>query len=287
MKCYLCKSRTEPFIVKNGFTVYRCVVCGLGMTDLHRNYETFINNNYTKGYFTGDPKKSAYVNYKEDKINIVRNLKKILAAIQKVAQSGRLLDVGCAMGYFVELAIRQGYDAYGFDPSGYAIQEAKKLVGNRIKQGAIHSVRYPSKSFDIIVMHDVFEHLADPRRDLRKLYSFLKVNGIILIATGDTSSIMAKILRRRWTFYIPPQHLFFFNKDLLSTLLMNEKFRPFLWFRVGKWLSLRYILHLARTTGESRFADVLYRFVDFLHLGRISIYLPVRDNMIVISRKTV
>ncbi len=96
---------------------------------------------------------------------------------------------------------------------------------------------------------------------------------------------MARILKRRWTFYIPPQHLFFFNKKLLITILNKDNFVSLKWFRIGKWLSLRYILHLARTTGESNVALLLYKIVEVLHVGRIPIYLPLRDNMVVIARK--
>ncbi len=256
------------------------------MTDLGIPYDTFVEEHYNKKYFTGDLHRSAYINYKDDKVIIVRNMKTFLREIQKIKPSGKLLDAGCALGFFVELALKNGYDAYGFDPSEYAVSESEKLVGkNRIRHGTISSVRYPSKSFDIITMFDVFEHLGNPLADLQKLKGLLKDDGIIVIATGDTDSIMARTLKRRWTFYIPPQHLFFFNKKLLTKILAGGNMVPLKWFRIGKWLSLRYILHLARTTGESKLALQLYRVAEALHLGRIPLYLPLRDNMVVIARK--
>ncbi len=286
MKCYLCGSETRPLFRKNNYQIVRCTSCGLAATVLGAPYEDFVEQHYTKGYFTGDPKRSAYVDYKNDKKIIVRNLQKFLTEVQKHKSTGKLLDVGCALGFFVELAQKNGFDAYGFDASNYAVEEARKTLGStRIQHGTISRVRYPAKTFDIITMFDIFEHLANPREDLRRLNRWLKDDGVIIIATGDTDSYLARHLGRRWTFYIPPQHLFFFNKKTLTSVLLEQQFKPIKWFRIGKWLSFRYILHLARTTGESVFAGRLYARIEKSRLGRAAFYVPAHDNMVVIAKK--
>jgi SAM-dependent methyltransferase len=278
----------KVFLNKNGYTVYRCVACGLGKTDLKRPYELFVTEYYTKGYYTGNQKCSAFIHYKNDKGFIVRNMRQFLRKIMRYKSKGTLLDAGCALGFFVELALKAGFNAYGFDPSSYAVGEAKKLVDERrIKTGTIGRVEYQDKSFDVITLFDVFEHLCDPGKDIEKLARFLKDDGIIVIATGDTESVMAKVLKRRWTFYIPPQHLFFFNKTTLTALLKKHNLVPIEWFRIGKWLSLGYVLHLARTTGESNFAHSLYRWMKRCHREQTPVYLPVRDNMVTIVKKVI
>ncbi len=286
--CYLCNSPVKPFLQKNTYTIVRCDSCGLAQTVLLEDYLRFVKRNYQKGYFTGDPARSAYVSYKDDKPYIVRNMTKIFRRIQSIKPQGRVLDVGCAMGFFIELCLEKGYEVVGFDVSQYAIAEAKQLTGsNRVRVGTIDSVQYKPKSFDAITLMDVFEHLEDPRGNIQRLSTFLKDDGILVLATGDTSSFLAKVLKRRWTFYIPPQHLFFFNGKNLTTLLHQAGFTPITWFRVGKWLSLRYVLHLARTTGESRFAKWIYPLIASSRLGKLPLYLPVRDNMVVIAKKSV
>lgn len=288
MKCYLCNSPVRTFLCKNTYTIVRCNSCGLAETVLREDYLQFVKRNYQKGYFTGDPTRSAYVSYKDDKVYIVRNMIKILRRIQGLKPRGRVLDVGCAMGFFIELCLEKGYEAVGFDVSQYAIAEAKQLTGSsRVRVGTIDSVSYEPKSFDTITLMDVFEHLADPRGNIQRLSTFIKDDGILVLATGDTSSFLAKVLKRRWTFYIPPQHLFFFNRKNLTTLLHQAGFTPVSWFRVGKWLSLRYVLHLARTTGESRFAKWIYPVIAHSRFGKLPLYLPVRDNMVVIAKKSV
>lgn len=274
------------FLHKNGYDIYKCSECKLGMTRLRETYETFVTRHYDRGYFNGKESSGAYVNYKEDKPQIVRNLSKLLRAVKKYKSGGKLLDVGCALGFFVEMASNAGFDAYGFDPAIYATGEARKLVGRkRIKQGTIQDVEYTVKSFDVITLCDVFEHLGDPRKDLDKIYSWLKDDGIILIATGNSDSLAGKMLKRRWTFYIPPQHLFFFNKNNADKLLIEAGFSPVKWFSIGKWLTLRYLLHLGRTTGESVIARWLYPRILKSKLSIWPVFVPMHDNMIVIARK--
>lgn len=286
MHCLLCKKPLVKFLYKNGYWIYRCPACHLAETDLKKDYTTFVKDFYSEGYYEGDPTRSAYADYEKDKYLIVKNMEKFLSFVAEYKPSGRLLDVGCAFGYVVELALQKGYDAKGFDPSAFAVSRARDLVGNnRIQEGTIAEVSYPKHSFDVITMFDVFEHLQDPLLDMKKLESMLKPDGIIIIATGDTLSFAARLMKRRWTFFIPPQHIFFFNRKNVVTLLAKARLRAIRWHRVGKWLSLGYVLHLARTTGESKLANFVYSLVKDTVLMRFPLYVPMKDNMVIVMEK--
>lgn len=285
MNCYLCRSKTRLFLHKNGFDIVACPTCGLKATRLIQNYDRFLRSFYTEGYYTGGKSYGAYAHYLEDKPWISRNMKKYFSLVRKYKTGGKLLDVGCAMGFFLELAIREGFDAFGFDTSEYAVSMGKKTFNGRMRQSTIGDVRYAPKSFDVISMLDVVEHLHDPVSDLRRLSGFLKDDGIMLLATGNCDSVVAKLLRRRWTFYTPPQHLYFFTKKTFTAMLGKAGFVPIRWFSIGKWLSLRYVLHLARTNSESRIGNRLYHLLQKSPLGKLPLYLAMGDNMAVIVKK--
>lgn len=286
MQCLLCHIPIERYLHKNGYWIYRCPQCGLGETDLKKNYTKFVKEFYSEGYYEGDPTRSAYADYELDKPLIVRNMHKFLSFIADRKPSGKLLDVGCAFGYVVELARARGYDAYGFDPSAFAAGKAGELVGaDRIQEGTIQEVTYEKGTFDVITMFDVFEHLQEPLEDMKKLRTLLKPDGIMIVATGDTQSIAARVMKRRWTFFIPPQHIFFFNRSNVVTLLRQAGLKAVGWKRVGKWLSLGYVLHLARTTGESPIASWLYERIRNTPLMRFPLYIPMKDNMVFIVEK--
>lgn len=284
MKCYLCGASTRAFIDKNGYTVFRCDACRLGQIYLDKNYDDFVKSHYSKDYYMGGIEESAYSDYKDEKKYIRLNFRKFLRKILAYKKSGKLLDVGCAMGYFVEMATEAGFDAYGVDASAYAIAEAKNHIPeSKLQAATISDLDFPEKSFDVITMFDVFEHLNDPKNDLKKLRSLLKDDGILVIATGDANSLAATLLRRRWTFYIPPEHIFYFDRNNLSSLLEEVGFVPKLWFRIGKWLSLKYVLHLARTTGESKVANLLYKVLS--PIASLPLYLYLGDNMATVATK--
>ncbi len=285
MQCYLCGSTTSHFLTKSGYQLYRCDSCGLIRTKLEKPYGQFLKEFYTGGYFTGDVHKSAYKNYQGDKKYIQRNMNKFLTHLLKFKPKGKILDAGCAYGFFLEVAAKKGFSVYGFDPSLHAVNHAREMHGDRVAHSTISQSSYANKSFDAITMFDVFEHLNDPVADLKHLRQFLRDDGVMMIATGDIRSVAARIMKRRWTFYIPPQHLFFFDRTTVTRALNQAGFTPVAFFRIGKWLSLGYVLHLAQTSGESSLAAVLQRMVSFLHLGSFPLYIPMMDNMVVVARK--
>ncbi len=286
MVCYFCKSKSNHFIDKNGFAIYVCPVCGLGQTQLGIPYEQFVEEYYVKGYFSGETNKVAYVDYGRDKPLIVKNMSHVLDELVRVVSAGKLLDVGCAYGYFMELAKARGFDPYGIEPSAHAGSQAQKLLGKKkVQMGRLDETSFSSGSMDVVSLLDVFEHLGDPRAALKQINALLKPGGYTMIATGDSRSLLPRILKRRWTFYIPPQHLFFFHRDLMAALLREAGFEPVKVFSVGKWLSVEYVLHLAQTTGESKIAAVLMKLCRAIGVASFPIYIPSHDNMIFIAKK--
>ena len=284
--CYLCHAFTTLFMEKQGYTLYRCPACGLVETAFTKPYKTFVKHFYSKGYFTGNPKYSAFFSYEKDKRCITRNLQQVLDKVKvHVPKNAKMLDAGCAMGYMVELARAQGYNAYGFDPSSYALSRASLEIKQYVSKATIETASYPKNSFDVVTMTDIIEHVQDPLNSLKTMQQVLKPNGFMVIATGDTQSLAAKFLGKHWTFYIPPQHLFFLSKANLTTILQQSGFVPVTWFRIGKWLSLDYLLHLAQSAGGYWWARYIHSVVRWLNIGSLLIYLPMQDNMVVIAKR--
>ena len=93
-----------------------------------------------------------------------------------VQAADRLLDVGAHVGVFVDVARRRGWDAWGLEPSRWAVQEGRKQGVNLI-QGTLHDAELDSESFDVVTMWDVVEHLADPLDDIREAARILKPGG--------------------------------------------------------------------------------------------------------------
>lgn len=105
---------------------------------------------------------------------------KRLILIRKFKKEGRLLDVGCAFGFFLKLAEKYGFQPFGIDISSYAVKKARKIVKGKILQGDIEEdIPFPDNFFDVITLFDILEHLKNPKRVLSQLKKKIKHSGYI------------------------------------------------------------------------------------------------------------
>jgi 2-polyprenyl-3-methyl-5-hydroxy-6-metoxy-1,4-benzoquinol methylase len=112
---------------------------------------------------------------------------------------GKLLDVGCALGFFAKLVQDDGLDAYGVDISEYAVSEGKKLLGNKMAVANIEEeLPFPNGFFDVITAWDVLEHLKHPDSFLKIASRALKDNGLIFIRTLNYDCLTARLMRENW-----------------------------------------------------------------------------------------
>lgn len=285
-RCIICNSHQEFAFKKHGYTLLRCPQCGLYRTILPGSYRQFLKTYYAKSYFTGSRTKAGYADYLDDAPVIRRNAHNYLKLILQHKPSGRrLLDVGCATGIFMLQAQDQGFAVSGLDASAYAISQAKKIFPHQVKLGTLTAVKFPPRSFDLITLFDVFEHLHDPQKGLARCRHLLRSGGLLVINTGNTNSFLAKIEGPKWHFFIPPQHLYFYSDSNLKQLLKLHGFKILGIYTTGKHISLRYLWHLMRTINHSRLADLCYRLFHRTFIGKFSLYLNLYDNMTLIAKK--
>ncbi len=285
-RCIICGSRLKFAFQKHRLTLLRCPRCGLYRTILPGSYRQFLKHYYAKSYFTGSRTRAGYADYLDDAPIIRRNAQNYLKLILKHHPSDcRLLDVGCATGIFMQAAQDQGFKVSGLDASAYAVAQAKKTFPHQVNLGTLATVKFPSRSFDLITLFDVFEHLHDPQADLARCRHLLKSGGLLVINTGNTNSFLAKIEGPKWHFFIPPQHLYFYSDSNLKQLLKLHGFKILGIYTTGKHISLRYLWHLMRTINHSRLADLCYRLLHHTFIGKLSLYLNLYDNMTIVAKK--
>ncbi len=102
-------------------------------------------------------------------------------------RSGRLLDMGCGLGFFLKaMAPQANWEAYGREISPAAVRYAQKRLGlTNVTCGRLEEVDLPQKSFDIITIWDVLEHLLHPDPLLERCHALLKEGGICFIRTPN------------------------------------------------------------------------------------------------------
>jgi 2-polyprenyl-3-methyl-5-hydroxy-6-metoxy-1,4-benzoquinol methylase len=130
----------------------------------------------------------------------------------------RLLDMGCASGFFVAKASEAGFDAMGADASSWMIERARARVpGAKFEVGTIESLKLDAE-FDVITLWDVLEHVHSPRQVLERLRDFLKPGGLLMMSMPNSASWVARVLGPRWMLLLR-EHLWYFSPETIGKLL--------------------------------------------------------------------
>jgi SAM-dependent methyltransferase len=221
--CELCGRDTEQraLYAIRACTIYRCEACSLGSTALPPQVN--VLDIYDESYFRGG-QSDGYGDYLASEQVLRREFRSSIEKLRRnVPARGRLLEVGCAYGFFLAEA-RPYFDCVGVEVSAAAVEHGRRL-GLDVRQGVLSpEMANGLGTFDAVVMLDVIEHLDRPADTLRLLASFLRPNGVVMISTGDWGSAVARVMGRRWRLMTPPQHLFFFSRRTLTGMLEKAGF---------------------------------------------------------------
>lgn len=193
MGCNLCgNANVKNYASFENYTLMKCPSCGLLFTDQD---SIQLDNMYAEDYFDGvhgnffaDCKKDYLT--KIEKSQKLQNFLHVLKKIKETKAQGKFMDIGCATGVFLDMAQKEGYDVVGVDVSEFACQYAHEHFGISTLHGKLEDLHLENKSFDIITMWDVIEHVPDPHAFLKEVHRVLKDDGIIFILTVNDSSLM-------------------------------------------------------------------------------------------------
>lgn len=119
---------------------------------------------------------------------------------------GKLLDVGCGNGAFLERMQRLGWEVEGLEPDSAAAGQAQRR-GFRVRCARIEEAQLPPKHYDAITLSHVLEHLPLPAAALSRLAAALKPGGFLVSISPNPAGILARRYGRAWRELDPPRHL--------------------------------------------------------------------------------
>jgi SAM-dependent methyltransferase len=187
---------------------------------------------YGREYFEGDFRcghEGAYFN--EETLKGLAD-RALLERIRTARPAGRLLEVGCAGGAFLDAARAAGYDVTGVEFSSEAARFARDRFGLDVRTGTLVEMDFSADCFDIVYAGDVIEHLPDPLRTVKEMKRILKPGGIlVLVCPTQTNTIYSRLgfalftlLGKRAEVHLPPYHLFEYRPHSLRKLLEHSGF---------------------------------------------------------------
>jgi SAM-dependent methyltransferase len=139
---------------------------------------------------------------------------------------GRLLDIGCGNGKYLDFMRSRGWDVAGVD-TGPGCAFPRDVLKIPVYNGHLWDHKFPDDSFDVITLWFVIEHVWDPVRLMEECRRILKPGGQIIISTLNSASFEAKWFKRYWWHLLAPEHLSQFDPHSLGVLISRTGFEIF------------------------------------------------------------
>ena len=209
------------------FPIVTCNHCSLQFTETRPKEDEvgkyYQSNNYIS--HSGNDKSELGITYKI--YDWVRNFSigSKLNIIKQFHSSGRLLDLGCGLGYFLSGVNKDNtFEAKGADVSSEAIKYVKKQFNlDVLPESELNTIA--AASFDVITQWHVMEHVYRLDERMALLKRILKPNGTMFIAVPISNSLDAKYYKQFWDGYDVPRHLFHFTPKSFEYLMDKHGFQ--------------------------------------------------------------
>jgi len=149
----------------------------------------------------------------------------VLSQVRYFKNEGKLLDVGCSVGWGLECANEIGFESYGIEIDKQSADLANKR-GLNVFCGYLEHAQYPDKEFDVIVVNHVIEHILDLDKFITESKRILKDDGVLAIGVPNYKSLIVNWKRERWFAWCVKYHIWHFEPKTLCNMLKRYGFLP-------------------------------------------------------------
>jgi len=233
--CPVCAAPgAAPLFAKDGYSIVECRGCGavfVGEDPAAIDFGAL----YGRSYYTGGSD-AVFADYVGQEAARRAQARRKLATLRwlapRVPRRGRLLDVGCAAGFFLAEA-RAFYEVQGVELSDWSSAYARDRLGLPVFTGTLQAAALPADHYDVVTLWDVIEHVPDPVPLLAQAARVLRSGGRLVLTTGDWGSAYAQGKGADWHLMTPPWHLSFFSRATLATAAARAGLRVVGWRSEG------------------------------------------------------
>ncbi len=137
---------------------------------------------------------------------------------------GKILDVGCGWGAFLQNARQKGFEPIGIEITPDSVNFAREKLGLEVLSQPLEEVDFPPGSFVVVTMLHVLEHLPYPQKALRKVYEILKPEGLFCGIVPNIESFASEHQGDNWEWLDPNFHYLHFSPQVLKARLEEAGF---------------------------------------------------------------
>lgn len=226
IKCTLCNSfKTSFFCKKHNFSYYTCKTCKTLFIRPQPNPH-FLNC-YYKNHFK-------YEAGLHNQNRIRKRSRTILNQLKRLNPVGKtILDIGSGFGFFLDEAIKSGFNPVGVEPSKRLLQHTvDQFDASDFSVGAfatdVYNMQFEqfykqnkNRKFDFITIIHLIEHVSNPVELIVRAANLLNKGGVLFIETPNLDSHLFNFEGKNYTFLTPPEHLWIFSKPSFEFILKN------------------------------------------------------------------
>lgn len=251
--CPICEQdETKLLFNKDSLSVVACKQCRLRYVNPRVNRQ-MLEESYVETYYPSDKVERIHT----DSMEWLQMAERLTELEKKFRSKGRLLDVGCGIGTFLQLARKQGWEPHGVDPSKSGSAFAQEIYKLDVQCGTVFDADFPSAHFDAITLYHVLEHISELNSLLSELRRVLKPEtGTLVIEVPNGGSLQSRLQKADWPYVHPRDHLYYFSVHSLPKLLRKHGFRDITLGkprRVSPTAGLRFMLRRAATASLVQF----------------------------------
>ena len=232
--CRICSGSLQPFHSRRQLRLMRCRSCHVVCQEPEPS-PAALAAGFDAAYFTAG-EGDGYSDYLAMERSHRHQARRRLRALPPLSpgRHPRLLDVGCAAGFLLDEARKQGWHVTGVE-----LNEAMATVGRErldldIVTGSLDDVPV-TEPFDAVFMMNVLEHLASPRHVEGQLARLVRPGGILMIETWDEASLVARLQGAHWHQWSPLVPYYHVRRSL-DALFAAERWEHGRWRRAVKWI---------------------------------------------------
>jgi SAM-dependent methyltransferase len=238
---------------------------------------------YDQTYFT----EVDYPDYQGNEASLRLSMRRHLTQMARYGRmGGRLLEIGCAYGFFLDEAARVFDHVVGIDVIAPAVGKARERFGVDARVGHFLEMDCGSERFDVFCLWDTVEHLPRPDEFLAKIRDLSTSESRLYLTTGDISSLNARLRGARWRQIHPPSHLHYFSRETIRRLLERGGFEV-VGFETASYYHTVYNVLASMALRESTTARVargILRAIGEATTRRFGLWVNLGDIMFVAAR---
>ena len=221
-RCPVCAAdKGRPVFWKNGFPHVVCESCGL----LYVN--RVLREEVTWRRLAGGALADSWVDvllsdaqrrHDQEKFSVGIDL------LERIVPRGRLLDIGCSVGHFLELALARGWSVEGVELNARAVAHSRSL-GLSVRETGLTPDAYAPEDFAAVTLWEVLDDLPDPDPLMATVTRLLQPGGALLVLVPNAGSLAVRVMREHSATFDGATSVTFFDSQTLPRYLAKFGFQ--------------------------------------------------------------